>query len=639
MPNIAYGEPGGKRHTPDDVIRKDYDYDYPDGLNLKPGSPLHQDLVSKILERARESSNVIKARHPSWNNVDRVLSTYAITDDDEDKLQDEDSRKPVTIVFPYSYVIMETMLSYLVAAFFQDPVFRYEGSGPEDLIGAKLMEYVIQHHVYKSKVLLNVHTMLRDGLAYGFGVGAPGWRTEHGVKTVAQRDIYGSNKFTQEAILFEGNDLSNIDPYKCLPDPNVPIYEVQDGEFFGYIDTSNIMNLLSDELDDEDLFNVKYLKHYVDKKSSIYTADASAREDRFRGSQIRKAHSVTNETDTIKMFVKIIPSEWKVGDGDDPEKWEFWLSADAVITKAKPVGLNHGKFPISVAAPDFDGYSTVPLSRMETLYSLQHVLDWMFNTHVTNVRKAINDMFVVDPYIVNVNDLKSPEPGKIIRTRRPVWGKGVKDAVQQLGVTDITRANIQDSSFIMQYMDKVGATSDAMQGFLRQGGPERLTGKEFEGTARGAFSRLERMARIVGLQAMQDIGYFFASHAQQMMEEDSYIKTVGTWPETLASVYGNQERIKVSPYDILVDYDIIVRDGSVPGGNFSNVWVDMFKVLAEHPELQSKFDTVRIFKHIAVNSGAKDVEQFVRTVPMEDEQVERNLEKGNIIPFQEGALG
>ena len=638
MPNIAYGEPGSKRIT-DDVLKKDFQYDYPDGLDLKPGSELHQDLVSKILERARESSNVIKARHPSWNNVDRVLTTYALTDEDEDEIQDNDSRKPVTIVFPYSYVIMETMLSYLVSAFFQDPVFRYEGSGPEDLIGAKLMEYVIQHHVYKSKVLLNVHTMLRDSLAYGFGVAAPGWDIRMGQKTSVSRDIYGAEKFTQEAVLFEGNDLSNIDTYKCLPDPNVSIDQVRTGEFFGYIDTSNIMNLLSDEKTDEDLFNVKYLKHVVDKKSSIYAMDASAREDRFRGAQIRKAHSVTNETDTIKMFVKIIPEEWKVGDGEDPEKWEFWLSADSVITKAKPIGLDHGDFPIAVSAPDFDGYSTTPLARMEALYGLQHILDWLFNTHITNVRKAINDMFVVDPYIVNVNDLKSPKPGKIIRTRRPVWGKGVKDAVQQLGVVDITRANIQDSAFIMEYMDKIGSTSDAMQGFLRKGGPERLTSAEFQGTARGAFSRMERVARIIGIQAMQDIGYFFASHTQQMMEEETYIKTIGTWPDVLGSVYGNQDRIRVTPYDVIVDYDIIVRDGSVPGGNFSSIWIDMFKVLAEHPELQSKFDTVRIFKHIAVNSGAKDVEQFVRTVPMEDEQIEQQVDKGNIVPFQGGGVG
>lgn len=637
MPNIAMGEPVGQRELTEGM-KKDYGYEYPEGLDLRPKSQLHKDLVSALLERARESANVMTNRFPSWNNIDRVLTTYAVVDEEEENLQKQDERRPVSIVFPYSYVILETMLSYLVGAFFQTPIFQYEGVAPEDMVGSKLLEYVVQHHVVKSKISLNLHTMLRDGLGYGFGLGAPGWREQHGYKTIIEKTIFGTERFREERVLFEGNDLSNIDPYKALPDPNKPIHEIQEGEFFGYIDSTNLMRLLEEEQYDDDLFNVKFLKHVVDKKTSIYSDDNSYRNKKAGGDTFRKAHSVTNETDVIKMYVTLIPKDWKIGDGEEPEKWEFWLGADAVILKAKPAGFDHNMYPIASCAPDFDGYSVTPVSRMEVLFGLQHILDWLFNTHIANVRKAINDMFVIDPFIVNVEDLKSPKPGKIIRTRRPAWGKGVKDAVQQLGVTDVTRANISDSGWIMEYMERIGAADQSMQGGVRRSGPERLTGKEFEGTRAGSFSRMERVAKVIGIQAMQDLGYFFASHTQQMMEEETYIKTVGTWPETLAEIYGNQERIPVTPYDLNIDYDVIVRDGSVPGGNFSPVWVDMFKVLAEHPELAQQFDTVRIFKHIAVNSGAKDVNQFIRAVPMQNEDVEKNLDRGNIIPMQEGGV-
>jgi len=62
----------------------------------------------------------------------------------------------------------------------------------------------------------------------------------------------------------------------------------------------------------------------------------------------------------------------------------------------------------------------------------------------------------------------------------------------------------------------------------------------------------------------------------------------------------------------------------------------MFKVIAEHPELQQSFDTIRIFKHIARNSGAKDVEQFVKTKAMPDEQVMNEVGKGNLTNFNPG---
>jgi hypothetical protein len=633
MPNIAHGDSFRQKQLPDDMLRKDYQYDYPNDLDLKPGSELHEDLVTKILERARESSNVMGKRHPSWNNIDRVLTTYSLTDQSEKDLQEEDSRKPVTIVFPYSYVIMETMLSYLIAAFFQDPVFRYEGVSPEDMVGATLMQYTIQQQCNRAKVLLPLHTMFRDSLGYGFGVGAPGWRKEEGFRTRRSQTLFGIEKFTEEAVLYEGNSLTNIDPYMCLPDPNVSIHDVQEGEFFGYVDTTNFMNLLTEEQTSDDMFNVKYLKMLNDKKTSIFAEDASAREEKHGGRGLRKAHSVTNEVDNIHMFVKIIPEEWKLGDGEYPEKWHFTIGGDSVLLRAKPLGLDHNKFPVAVSAPDFDGYSATPISRMEVLYGLQHVLDWLFNTHITNVRKAINDMFVVDPYLINVNDLKTPKPGKIIRTRRPAWGKGVKDAVQQLGVADITRANIGDSSFIMEYMEKVGASNEAMMGHIRKSGPERLTGAEFEGSRAGAFSRLERVAKVIGIQAMQDIGYFFAAHTQQLMEEETYIRTVGAWPEILQKEYGGSPRIKVDPMQLLVDYDLFVRDGSIPGGNFSRVWFDMFKVIAEHPELQANFDSIRIFKHIARNTGAKDVEEFVRVEALPDEQVDIEAGKGNLVPM------
>ena len=645
MPNIAYGDLRSNKN-PVDWKSVNYDYDYPLDLDLKPGTEFHDKLVDKVMKRARESANLIGTRHPAWNNIDRVLTAYALTDDDEKDIVEEDSRKPVTIVFPYSYALLETILSYMVAAFLQDPIFRYVGSSPEDTIGAIQLEKVIAHHCYRSKVGLALHTFFRDCFSYGFGVAAPGWRVERGIQYKKQpflnRMFGGEDRYPEEAILFEGNELLNIDPYYSLPDPNVPIHDVQRGEFFGWLEEDNYLDMLSEEKESEELFNVKYLKHLMRRKTSLYSEDASAREEKVAGPYKSRDSELTTGVDKINMFVKLIPEEWGLGDEEYPEKWKFTVVADEVLVEARPVDLSHNRFPIATAAPDFDGYSTTPISRLEILYGLQHILDWLFNSHIANVRKAVNDMLVVDPYIVNVNDLKDPKPGKIIRTRRPVWGKGVKDAVQQLAVNDITRANISDGAFIMEYMQKVAAADDASMGHLRRGGPERLTGAEFEGTRQGAFSRLERVARVIGLQGMQDIGYFFAAHTQQLMSEEVYVNTTGEWQKRLEQEFGRSKdnRMKVTPYDLLVNYDITVRDGSVPGNNFSRIWIDMFKIVADHPELQNKFDIVRIFKHIARNSGAKNVEEFERepttAAVIPDQQIINAAQTGDLRPIRGG---
>jgi hypothetical protein len=653
MPRIVYGSQPVKQRP--DWNTTNFDYSYPNGLNLKPGTEVHDDVVKRIMERADESYSIVSGRHGSWNEIDRVLTAYAVVDENEEKILDEDERKPVTIIFPYSYAILETLISYLMSAFIQNPVFRYEGTAPEDTIGAILMEKVVEHNVWRNKVALSLHTMFRDSLSYGFGVGAPYWYSEQGqkIRKVPQYNpflqwmgiekVTGYDRVLENVTIYEGNALSTIDPYLCLPDPNVPIHAVQSGEYFGWIDSSNIYDLLSDEQVDSDLFNVKYLKQIQNRATSLTTAEgADARDEKSsRPGRLRES-SITTKTDIVKMFVKLIPKEWKLGDSENPEKWEFAVGADEVLIKAKPLGLNHNRFPVAISAPDYDGYSSTPISRLEILYGMQHIVDFLFNSHITNVRKAINDMFIVDPYIVNVDDLKNPKPGKIIRTRRPVWGKGVKDAVQQFAVNDITRNNISDVTFIVEYMHRISSVDDAAMGNLRSGGPERLTGSEFEGTRAGMVSRMERIAKVIGLQAMQDIGYFFASHTQQLMQKETYVNITGEWFDRLVEEYGTKDpqltrhgKLKVSPEDILIDYDVIVRDGSVPGGNFSKVWMEMFKVMAQYPELQQSFDIVRIFNHIARNSGAKNVSEFrkVNVATMPDEAVAKAAQAGQIIPM------
>jgi hypothetical protein len=640
MPHIAYGDISSKNVA--NFSSYNFDYAYPKGLNLKPGTKLHDDLVDKIIKRATDSATNMSNRFESWQKIDQTLTTYIDLSDDEKKLNVKDASKPVSIVFPHTYAILETILGYLISAFFQEPIFRYEGVGPDDTIGAIMMEKIIDLQVNRARMILGLHTQWRDCLAYGFGVLAPSWHIEKGYKTVKKTKSrwFGPDenyKAFEEAVLFEGNQVSNIDPYLCLPDPDRPITEVNKSEYFGWIENTNYYDLLSLERDDDSYFNVKYLQALANKRTSIYTADNSGRNAKIDTLKIND-NTYTKPTDIIHKYVKIIPKEWKIGDENYPKIYLFSIASDKVLIRMQPLGLTHGQIPICIAAPDYDGYSINPISRLEILYGMQHTLDWMFNTHVANVRKAINDTIIYDPYLLNSNDLKDPKPGGLVRLRKAAWGRGVKDTFAQLGITDVTRGHIADAELIKHAMEKVGGVDASSMGSLRQGGPERLTGAEFRGTQAGTFTRLERIARIIGVQSMQPLGYMLAHHTQQFMSEEVYMNMSGRWQETLMKEYQATDpnnKIKVSPFDILVDYDLKVRDGSVPGGNYSAVWVKMFEVLANHQELLQTFDIAKIFTHIARNEGAKNVESFLRIRQQPTEQVQQQVQDGNLIPTSE----
>ena len=648
MPYIVSGDPTDSKRSGVDWNSVNHDYDYPNGLNLKPGSELHEKLRNKIWQRARESRNEMSKRFTSWREIDKTNTVYIPLKEKEKALKEKDSTKPVSIVIPYSYSVLESLMTYMSMAFFQDPMFQYEGVEDSDTIGAMLMEMVIRLHCIKSKVPLAARTVLRDNFCYGIGVGIPGWMTRNGRVPIKSKSIIESDLGSQESehvtfvdkLIYEGNDLTNIDPYLVLPDTSVSSDKIQDGEFFGWIDRDNYMNMLSNEASSKgEIFNVKYLKEIKFKRSSL-AEDESERETKFGGtSKTRRGlTNSTNPVDNIKMYVNLIPKEWKLGKGEYPEKWFFCLSADEIITECYRADHNHGMYPIGVASSEYDGYSSTPIGRMELLSGSQDVLNFLFNSHIANVRKSINDMFVVDPYLINVNDLKNPGEGKIIRTRRPAWGHGVKGAVEQLMVNDITRANIADSSYLTQWMDRISGADQSMAGAQRQGGPERLTGAEFQGTRGSAVSRLQQTAQIIGMQFFQDIGTMFAVHTQQYMTQETFVNITGRQEEQLRQLFGNSNKIKVSPLDLAVATDLIVRDGSIPGGNFSDAWIQLFKTIGTSEQLVQEFDISRIFMYIAKQLGAKNVEDFKRQagrinpVVQPDAQVAQQVQAGNYVP-------
>lgn len=182
MPYIVKGEPSSWK---EDIYNKEhYDYKYPDGLDLKPDSDFHNKLRDKVWQRANESRHEISKRFEYWREIDRTLTTYIPLKDAEEVLKQQDTAKPVSIVFPYTYSILEALLTYLTMAFFQDPIFQYEGVEDDDTIGAMLMELVVRLHCIKNKVPLAIHTVLRDNLAYGVGIAIPGWKRTYGRKPI-----------------------------------------------------------------------------------------------------------------------------------------------------------------------------------------------------------------------------------------------------------------------------------------------------------------------------------------------------------------------------------------------------------------------------------------------------------------------
>jgi len=657
MPNIVTGNTTGDSQ---DIFR-DVSYTYAKGINLAPDSKLHRRILARVCEVVDESFSQMSKRHSTWNDIDNTLKVYIPTDEYEKKLKGKDKRKPTSIVVPYSYATVETIMAYLTKGLLSDNVFQYEGVAPEDTLPAKLLELVVNQQVKRYKSDLEMHTSLRDSLSYGFGASTVVWSETWGKRTTSQIltpfGMFGSQgpetkiKVNQDALLFEGNEVIAIDPYKFLPDPNVSIHNIQSGDYVGWIEFQSFNKLLSDESSMESGYvNVKFLRNprYVNQASK-YSTDNSNRIAKREPANVELGSKRSYNT-IINMYMKIIPKEWSLpgsegnSAGEYPEIWLFTVANEQLVLRAAPLGLNHNKYPIAVAAPDYDGYSITPISRMQIIDGLQTTLNWLFNSHIANVRKALNDMLIVDPSLVNMEDLENPSPGKLIRLRRSAWGRGVSGAVEQLKIQDITSNNMRDAEQIMSLMQKASAATDSTMGVQRSGG-ERVTAQEFSGTMEMAVSRLEHIAKIISKQYMTDLAYFHASHTQQLMDQEVYAKACGEWPERLMEEFAldPNKPMKISPFDILADFDIIYRDGtSVTADALTNdFWTRNFAAILQSDKLGS-FDAVRIFQHMARLNGAKNVGDFIskdggalNALIQPDQNVAAGAQAGNLVPMDE----
>lgn len=625
-----------------------YPYKYPLKMDLRPGSVQHDRILSYVLSAAQKSRDAMSPRFATWQGIDQTLTAYISLDEKERILRGDDERKPVSTVVPISYATLDTILTYLVGAFMQSPILRYEGVGPEDTFGAMLMERVIDLQMQRFKAGLRLHTMFRDMLAYGFGIVSPIWTRQMGYRTrAAETSVFdsvrnmlkptGYQKQRQKITLFEGNELHNIDPYKTFLDPLCSIGDIQKSRYIGWLRTESLYDLIERESWDDSLFNVKYLQH-IDCRS-VFGADNSKRDKNYVRQDFTLDDTMRYSADILYFYVDIIPEQMGLGSFKEPEKWIFGVAGDSVVVSASPVNLDHNMFPACVAAAEYDGYSPMAIARLEVVQGMQTFINFLYNSHMTNVRKAINDMFVVDPELVNINDLRNPAPGKLIRLRKKAWGKGIQDAISQLKVQDITQANLSDAAIVTDILEKVVGTPDLLQGVMRNSA-ERRSATEFRETKGSALGRLERIAWVSSLQAISNLAYMVASQTQQFMSQDQYVKIVGRGEQELRTIFGDSSHVLVDPLSILIDYDVISGSAMLPSSGDANQWAAMFQIISAQPALLQQFDVVRIFQYWARLSGAKNIEDFRQLPQMQaqvlpDEEVLRQTEAGNLIPMSE----
>jgi len=613
---------------------------------LDPSSAEYKTLLSLLRQYIQAGQSAISSRTSKWNEAEKNRKAYInLKEVDKKRLEDANSGKAgypgvAPIVVPITFAMNMTTLSYLMSIFTaRMPVIPIIGGG-DDSEAARKMESILQYQCSMMKYMLKLYIWFQDVLDYGVGVSFNYWKTEH-TKYIAdanQMGIMGMiNKLTGnqlpprkiilEGISYEGNDCDIIDPFNLIVDPRYPLSDYERGDFFGYSYTASIMDIKHKGTKGELVNTEKVQKSNVQANSS--------KRDEVMGASKTTNVGGKGVTQVHRLFVKIIPSEFGLSEDNSPALCEFRVTSNNVIIYGDMISNIHGKKPVSILEFNPDGHSLFNLGQSELLSGLQNHLSWLFNSHMDNVRKSLNDMLIVDPSRINMKDLTDPEPGKVLRLSASAMGQDVRSIVHQLQVQDVTSGHLNKASVVIDFMQRISAATDNMMGMPNFG---RRTATEIQNISVMAGGRMKTFAELCHVMGIKPQHYQFIANTQQYLSQAKAYQIVGE--------NGDFSKVaQVSPGEILGEFHIPPADGTLPPDRLAlaQTWKELFNMIIASPAapvLTQVFNPVAIFENITNLMGAKDIKRFLNVAPqmqppqvMPNEQIDSEVQAGNMVPL------
>jgi len=624
----------------------------PVSVNIAAGSEQHARICESLRQRHRASAKIRDERSKVWEQNEQLMVGY-MPSDDADRIRtgrrENGSPQYTTIQLPYSYAIMMAAHSYWCTTFLsRTPVFQFEGFTGEGEMQVQALEALVNYQVHRGKMLAPLYIWLQDVPKYGEAWLSPYWtqqkiRTSEIVET--QDMVLGMlpigpkrkvNRVT-EVMGYEGNMAFNVSPQDVYTDPRFARGRFQEGEFLFIATTASMGDLLRGKAEGR-YINLEELR----KRAPQGTAENSG-EDWYANhnantelTQRAEPNDFTtaNSMDALNVFkvyesyVTLVPKDWKLGSGDMPEKWVFTITRDfRTIVEARPMGNFHDQFPLAYLEVEPEAYAKFSRSMIETYGPLQQTIDWLFNSHMFNVRQSLNNQWLLDPSRVETKDLSNKGmPGLAIRLKPAAYGSDVRTALMQLPVADVTGNNMNDLNSVLQFGERLGV-SESIMGMSHPS--SRRSAQEVRGTQTFSVSRLKTMAEYMSATGFSRLSDMLVMNSQQYYSGDMKFKLAGDLAQMAGGGFVN-----VTPQDIVGQYGFGAVDGTLPVDRFAmaNMWRETLAQMAQVPQVIQKYDLGKLFAYMAQLGGIKNLSRFeIQLVP--DMMMQAQAAAGNSVPL------
>lgn len=622
-------------------------------MNVAFGSPLHTKVLDAVRKRWYFSRNKISERYTVWNKAEDQFQAFIPTGDTDAKrktMRDSGMPQYTTIEIPYSYAQLLSAHTYWTSVFLaRSPVFQFEGRHGETEDSVQAVEALIDYQVSVGAMLVPLYIWLMDVGKYGMGIVGTYWEEEKAnvtrivkvPKMFLGMPIPGSSRKirqTQTVDGYKGNKLYNVRPYDFFPDPRVPVGQFQRGEFCSrYVEVG--WNHMVRKEGDGVYYNLDqarttkpggWMRDRGSSRLNIPNQD-NAMSSQGSGGPSDMDINKLDYVELLEMYIELIPQVWGIGTSKQPEKWVFTVANDAVVVSAQPLGLLHNQFPFNLMEYEVEGYGLFKRGMPEMIKPLNDVMTWLFNSHFYNVRKVMNDQFVVDPSRIVMKDATDPAPGKMIRLKPSAYGTDPRLALVQLQVIDVTQNHLRDSGLVGNIIMMMTGVNEQIMGMINSGGRKSAT--EIRTSSTFGVNRLKTNSEYFSAQGWAPLSQMMLQNTQQFMQQQQSYRIAG---ELLGRATAFMQ---VRPEDIMGFFDFVPVDGTMPVDRYAQaaLWKDLMAGMRQFPQLMMGYDIPAIFSFVAQLAGVRNFDRFkIQVTP--DQELQSRLIAGNVIPLR-GAKG
>lgn len=594
-------------------------------------------LLNDVRTMVRHSRRAMKKHYSQWDQNMRLFKTVRAPDEEDNNARK--NAEPEKMVVPMTYTQVMTFATFAFMLLKQNENFFELDANQNEAYGLTecsedFLQRDLRYNRWDSKLLQTLLDIARMGIC----AVKTAWRTDTCLVNVqvpgttidtgmGWSQTVPPSTAAKRVTKYEGNEITNISPYRLLPDLRLPLSRWREGRFVADEMEFNIAYL--QELEEQGVVaGVKYVAATSRNlfKGTTSAGDSSWDVDRFAGIQdfLASDNSTGNgkeakQRDFICISTegqfKIIPSRYGIGPETYPCDYLIQIVNDQRIIRLEKMEYMHQDFIYDIGQFIPDQHSSLSMSLVDPISAVQEVISFLVNTRVISIRQGIEKHVVYDPSVIETSALAQRSP--YIPLKKGAPRNGVSNYLMQLKYNDPTSMNMQEADQFSKILQTVTGVNENAMG---QYAPGRRSATENRAANQGAASRMTFHTSLLWSDCYGPMGMKMLSNLRQGVSEETFMKVIGKTSPTsgidLPSLYA-----QFCPTDhttLIGDNSFFVFNGTTQSERtfLAQSLQELVVALMSNPEMVPLlgYDVTKLIDEIQFLRGVRNVQRFKRSI-------------------------